>query len=323
LEPVREGLSHEGKLYALPFYAESSMTFYRTDLFEKAGIRMPEEPTWDQIKEFAAKVHDPNGGVYGICLRGKPGWGENMGFVSTLVNSFGGRWFDEDWRPQLDSGAWRDAISFYVDLLRNHGPPDAASNGFNENRALFAEGRCGIWVDATVAAGMLFDPERSKVVGKVGFAQAPTARTDKGSHWLWSWALAIPASSDGQDAALEFIAWATSKDYARLVAEEKGWVAAPAGTRASVMGSEEYRAAAPFAGFVQKAIETADPTDQTLEPAPYDGIQYVDIPEFQSIGTAVGQQVADALTGTTPVDEALDNAQWVTGKVIERARFLE
>jgi sorbitol/mannitol transport system substrate-binding protein len=89
------------------------------------------------------------------------------------------------------------------------------------------------------------------------------------------------------------------------------------------MGSEEYRAAAPFAGFVQKAIETADPTDQTLEPAPYDGIQYVDIPEFQSIGTAVGQQVADALAGTTPVDEALDNAQWVTGKVIERARFLE
>ena len=42
---VREGLSVDGTLYALPFYAESSMTYYRTDLFEQAGLQMPEHPT--------------------------------------------------------------------------------------------------------------------------------------------------------------------------------------------------------------------------------------------------------------------------------------
>ena len=59
LKPVREGLSYDGKLYALPFYAESSMLFYRKDLFEQAGIEVPEQPTWQQVKEWAAQLHDP------------------------------------------------------------------------------------------------------------------------------------------------------------------------------------------------------------------------------------------------------------------------
>ena len=158
LKPVREGLSYDGKLYALPFYAESSMLFYRKDLFEQAGIKVPEQPTWQQVKEWAAKLHDPDNEVYGICLRGKPGWGENMAFVTTLVNTFGGQWFDNDWNTTINTPEWNEAVTFYVDLLKNYGPPGASSNGFNENLALFSTGKCAMWVDATVAAGLLFDP---------------------------------------------------------------------------------------------------------------------------------------------------------------------
>src|SRR3546814_793435 len=119
LEPVRNGLSADGTLYAVPFYAESSFTFYRKDLFEQAGLQMPDQPTYDDIGTFAETLHDPANNVYGICLRGKPGWGENMAFVGTLVNTFGGRWFDESWQPQLTSPAWKEAITVYVDLLNN------------------------------------------------------------------------------------------------------------------------------------------------------------------------------------------------------------
>ena len=203
LQSVRDGLSDAGTLYALPFYGESSMTFYRTDLFEKAGIQMPAKPTYEEIAKFAAAVHDPDNEIYGICLRGKIGWGENMAYVSTLVNTFGGRWFDEQWNTALNTPEWKEAIGFYIDLLENYGPPSAIKNGYNENLQLFAQGHCGIWIDATVAAGYLFDPDDSEVADKVGFAAAPVAKTPKGSHWLWSWALAIPNSSKAPDARLE------------------------------------------------------------------------------------------------------------------------
>src|SRR5690606_8663889 len=166
---VRNGLSHDGKLYALPFYAESQMTFYRTDLFEAAGVTMPEQPTWADIDQLAAKVHAPDKGVYGMCLRGKPGWGENVGQITPVANSFGARWFDMNWEPQLESAEWKEALTTYVDLLKKYGPPGAASNGYNENLALFADGKCAMWVDATVSAGFLADPKQSNVVGKVGY----------------------------------------------------------------------------------------------------------------------------------------------------------
>ena len=321
LEPVRNGLSYEGTLYALPFYAESTMMYYRTDLFEAAGITLPEQPTYEQVREWAATVHDPDNEVFGICLRGKPGWGENMAFVSTLVNTFGGQWFDMDWTPTIDSPEWTEAITFYVDLLNEYGPPGASSNGFNENLALFSTGKCAMWIDATVAAGMLSNPEQSQVVETLGFAPTPVAVTPKGSHWLWSWALAIPASSDNPEAAQTFITWATSKEYVELVAADRGWVSVPPGTRASTHTNPEYTDAAPFAGLVLAAIESADPIDNTLNPSPYNGIQYVGIPGFQAIGTQVGQTIAAALTGQMSVEQALQTAQRSTERTMRQAGY--
>lgn len=322
LKSVREGLSHEGTLYALPFYAESSMTFYRQDLFEKAGLTMPEEPTWDQIKEFAAKLHDPDNDVYGICLRGKPGWGENMALISTMVNAYGGRWFDEDWNPEINSPEWKQAISTYVELLNQYGPPGASSNGFNENLVLFAGGKCALWVDATVAAGLVFNPDESQVADKVSFARAPTGPASvSGSQWLWAWSLAIPKSSDAPEAAKEFILWATSKDYIKLVGEQVGWTSVPPGTRQSTYDNPKYTEAAPFAPLVLEAIQTADPTKPSAKPVPYTGVQYVGIPEFQSIGTQVGQTIASVLAGQVSVDQALQSAQASVSRTMRQAGY--
>ena len=323
LKPVREGLSNDGKLYAVPFYAESSMLYYRRDLFDQAGITVPEQPTYPQVREWASKIHNPGQGVYGICLRGKPGWGENMAFLSTLVNTYGGRWFDMQWQPTINTPAWKEAVSFYVDLMNNYGPPGASSNGFNENLALFSTGKCGMWVDATVAAGLLSNPKESQVYDKVGFARAPIEEYPNGSNWLWAWALAVPKTSKSPEAAQKFIAWATSKEYIQLVADENGWVAVPPGTRTSTYTNPNYQKAAPFAPIVLRSIQSADITRPSAEPTPYKGVQYVDIPEFQAIGSQVGQTIAAALTNNISVDQALQRSQTSTERFMKHTGYIE
>jgi len=320
LPAMRQGLSVDGKLYAAPFYGESSMLMYRKDLADKAGVKLPERPTWEQVKDLAAKIHNPPS-VYGICLRGKPGWGDNMAFLTTLVNTNGGQWFDMTWHPQLESKPWKDAINFYVDLLKKYGPPGSAANSFNEILALFNEGKCGMWVDATIAASFISDPKQSKVADKVAFAQAPTAVTPKGANWLWAWALAIPAGSKNQETAQKFIAWATSKEYINLVGKEAGWGSIPTGTRKSTYANAEFLKAAKFATAEKKAIDTANPNDSTLPKSPYVGVQFAAIPEFQAIGIAVGQQMSAALAGKTSVDQALKTSQTAADREMKKAGY--
>jgi sorbitol/mannitol transport system substrate-binding protein len=321
VKTARDGLSYNGQLYALPFYVESSMTYYRKDLFQAAGLKMPDQPTYDQIKQFADKLTDKSKGQYGICLRGKAGWGENMAFVSTVVNTYGGRWFDENWKAQLDTPEWQKAVGFYADLLKTDGPPGASSNGFNENLTLMSSGKCAMWIDATVAAGMLYNKSQSQVADKIGFAAAPVAVTPKGSHWLWSWSLAIPKTSKSQDAAKKFIAWATSKEYIEMVGKDEGWASVPPGTRKSTYARPEYKQAAPFGDFVLKAIESADPNDASLKKVPYSGIQFVGIPEFQSFGTVVGQSISGVVAGQTTVDAALKAGNATADRAVKQAGY--
>ncbi|MEO1793258.1 MAG: sugar ABC transporter substrate-binding protein, partial [Pseudomonadota bacterium] len=216
LPAIRGGLTVDGNLYAAPFYGESSMVMYRADLMEKAGMKMPDKPTWEFIRKAAKAMTDKDNGVFGICLRGKAGWGENMAFLTATANSFGAKWFDMNWKPQFDSEPWKKTLNFYIDMMKESGPPGASSNGFNENLALFQSGKCGMWIDATVAASFVTNPKDSQVADKVGFALAPDTGLGKRGNWLWAWSLAIPAGTKKQEAAKKFIAWATSKDYLEL-----------------------------------------------------------------------------------------------------------
>jgi polyol transport system substrate-binding protein len=316
---LRDGLSYDGKLYALPFNGESSMLMYRKDLFEAKGLKVPEQATYDDIKKFAEALSDKGKGIYGITLRGKPGWGENMAYVTTLVNTFGGAYFDMEWHATIDTPEWKNAITYYVDLMKAFGPPGATSNGFNENLTIFATGKAAMWIDATSGAGPLFDPKESQVSDKVAFANAPIQKTPNGAHWLWSWAFAIPKSSKVAEAAEKFALWATSKEYAKLVAAETGWATVPPGTRKSLYDNPEYQKTAPFASVTLHAMQTADPTNPAIRPVPYTGVQFVGIPEFQSFGTVVGQNVAGALAGKMTVDQALKASQAAANKAVKQA----
>jgi sorbitol/mannitol transport system substrate-binding protein len=320
---LRDGLSYDGKLVALPFYGESSFLMYRKDLFEQKGLKMPDQPTYDDIAKFAAALNDKDHGFYGLALRGQPGWGENMATVDTMANSFGASWFDMQWHPTLDTAAWKNALSTYVDLVKKYGPPGVTANGFNENLTLFSSGKAAMWIDATVAGGILENPKNSQVVGKVGYAPAPIAVTPNGSHWLWSWAFAIPSKAKNAEGAKKFAAWATSKEYIQLVADDLGWASVPPGTRKSTYENPEYQKKAPFAEATLKAMQTADPTNPCVQKVPYTGITFVGIPEFQSLGTTVGQNVAGLVTGKTSLEQTLKLNQNEAERVMKQAGYLK
>ncbi|MDC9527332.1 sugar ABC transporter substrate-binding protein [Pseudoalteromonas sp. Angola-30] len=321
LPAIRSGLTIDNKLYAAPFYGESSMVMYRTDLMEKAGLEMPNAPTWSFIQKSAKAMTNKDEGVYGLCLRGKAGWGENVALITSMANSFGARWFDENWKPQFNTPEWKATLQYYVDVMKESGPAGSSANGFNENLALFQTGKCGIWIDATVAGAFVTNKKDSEVADKVGFALAPDIGLGKRGNWLWSWTLAIPSSSKKSDAAMKFISWATSKEYSQLVADNKGWAKVPPGTRASLYENEQYMNAAPFAQITLDSINSADPKNPTVKPVPYVGIQFVAIPEFQGIGTAVGQQFSAALTGQMTVEQALNTSQRLVERTMRKARY--
>lgn len=321
LPAIRSGLTVNDKLYAAPFYGESSMVMYRTDLMAKAGLTMPKAPSWDFIRKAAKAMISKEDGVYGMCLRGKAGWGENIALITSMANSFGARWFDENWKPQFNTPEWEKTLQYYVDVMNESGPAGSSANGFNENLALFQTGKCGIWIDATVAGAFVTNKTDSEVADKVSFALAPDNGLGKRGNWLWSWTLAIPSSSKKQDAAMKFISWATSKEYTQLVADKKGWAKVPPGTRKSLYSNSQYMEAAPFAQITLDSIETADPKNPTVKPVPYVGIQFVAIPEFQGIGTAVGQQFSAALTGQMTVKQALSSSQRLVERAMRKARY--
>ncbi len=320
LPAMRGGLSYDGTLYAAPFYGESSMIMYRTDLMEAAGLTMPDAPTWDFVAEAARAMTDKDNEIYGVCLRGKAGWGENMAFLTATSNAFGARWFDENWQAQFDQPAWKETLSFYIDLMNDAGPPGASTNGFNENLSLFQQGKCGMWIDATVAASFVTNPADSTVADQVGFALAPDTGLGKRGNWLWAWALAIPGGTQKEAAAKEFIQWATSKEYLELVASREGWANVPPGSRTSLYENPEY-AAVPFAKMTLDSINSADPLNPTVDPVPYVGVQFVAIPEFAGIASEVGQEFSAALAGQQSVDEALAKAQALTTDAMEAAGY--
>ena len=322
LPAIAGGLTVDGKLYAAPFYGESSMVMYRKDLMEKAGLKMPDAPTWDFIAGAAKKMTDKAAGVSGICLRGKAGWGENMAFLTAMANSFGARWFDEKWHPQFDQPEWKNSITFYMNMMKESGPAGASGNGFSENLALFQSGKCGMWIDATVAASFVSDPKASQVADKVGYALAPDTGLGKRGNWLWAWSLGIPAGTKNADAAQKFVGWATSKHYLELVAAKEGWANVPPGTRTSLYANPEY-AKVPFAKMTLDSINSADPTKPTVKPVPYVGVQFVAIPEFQGIGTKDGEIFSSVLAGQTSIDDGLKQAQDFTTTEMTKAGYIK
>lgn len=306
LPAIREAVSHDGKLFAVPFYGESSLLMYNKEVLDAAGVTMPAEPTWQEVAEAAARVDTPD--MAGICMRGKPGWGDLFAPLTTVVQTFGGNWYDGDWNATVDTPEWREAITFYKEMLDASGQSDPVSYSFNECLTALKEQKAAMWADASVAASIL-EADDSPVKGKMGYAHMPVMETEE-SGWLWSWNLAIPTSTKHQEAAEDFVKWATSKEYIQLVGETLGWSLVPPGSRTSTYQIPEYQqAASAYGDLTLEVMTSVDPTQPGVQPQPWVGIQYVSIPEFQDVGNQCAQLVADYLANRTSVDDALADCQ--------------
>jgi sorbitol/mannitol transport system substrate-binding protein len=312
LPPVASSLSYQSGLYSVPFYGESSMLYYRKSMLKAAGITMPQHPTWAQVAAAAAKLNKP-GQVAGICLRGQEGWGENLATLDTVINTYGGSWYNSQWQPQLTSAATQKAVNFYVNLVRKDGEPGAASDGFTELLTLYQQSKCAMWYDSTVAASSLSASQA--IFADTGYAFAPVEKTPA-SGWLYTWSLGIPKDSANQAAAWKFVSWATSKPYLQMVGKKFGWAAVPPGSRTSTYALPQYQqAASAFAGITLKSIDSVNQAKATVPKVPYVGIQFVDIPQFEDLGTTVSQQIAGAIAGTESVSKALATSQSDAGPV--------
>ncbi|MFF2503498.1 ABC transporter substrate-binding protein [Streptomyces sp. NPDC058067] len=320
LEPLRESLTaQDGKLYAEPFYGESSFLMYRKDVFDKKGLKMPDKPTWQQVARLAAQADGAEKGMKGICLRGLPGWGEVMAPLTTVVNTFGGTWFTKDWKAQLTSPEFTKATKFYVDLVRKHGEAGAPQAGYAECLNNMTQGKTAMWYDATAGAGSL-EAADSPVRGKIGYVQAPVEKTES-SGWLYTWAWGMQKASKKTDQAWKFIAWASGKKYEELVGRQTGWPSVPAGKRASTYANPGYRKdAGAFADVTLQAISSTDPRHPGVQPRPAPGIQFVGIPEFTDLGTKVSQEISAAIAGRQSVTQALAKSQALAEKVAGEQR---
>src|SRR6266550_118664 len=313
LKPIAKSLTGpDGKIYGEPFYGESSFLMYRKDVFAAKGLTVPDHPTWDQVADMAAKVDNAQPGMRGICLRGQPGWGQLFAPLTTVVNTFGGTWFTQDWQAQVNSPAFTEATRFYVDLVRAHGEAGAPQAGFTECLNNTVQGNVAMWYDATSAAGSL-EAADSPVRGKMGYTAAPVVQT-KSSGWLYAWSWSIQQASQKKDNAWKFISWASSRQYEELVGGQLGWSRVPAGKRASTYENPQYlKQASAFAEPTRSAIESADPRNPGVQPRPAIGIQFIDIPEFTDLATQVSQYVSSAIAGQMSVDAALDRGQGLAG----------
>jgi sorbitol/mannitol transport system substrate-binding protein len=317
---IRKGLELDGKLYAAPFYGESSALMYRKDILQKAGVTLPDKPTWDEVADAAKKVHNPPN-QFGICLRGLPGWGEQLAPLNTVINTFGGRWYDETWKAQLDAPESAAAIKFYVDTVKTAGEPGATQAGFTECETLMVQGKVGMWYDATSGADLVFDPKQNPNAANMGMAYAPTKEKPY-SGWLWAWAFAMESNSKNKPAAYEFMKWATSKDYVNLVAQKSGWGAVPSGARKSTYDQAGYKDYAKgFAAVTLDSIENADPSHPTVKPVPYTGVQFVQIPEFVDLGTRVSQEFAAAIAGQQSTDDAIKKGNDYANQVAKQGGY--
>ena len=317
---VRTGLSVDDKLYASPFYAESSFLMYRKDLLEKAGLEMPAQPTWQQVADIARKMDSDE--MAGICLRGKPGWGDLGAAFTTVLNTFGATWWtaNEDGsvgEAQITQPEFKQALEFYTGLIADAGEDDAANASFNECLAQYRDGKVAMWYDATVAAGLL-EADDSPVKGKNGYAPAPVVETDA-SGWLWAWALAIPATTQKQELAWKYIAWATGPDYLKEAGPKVpgGWASIPPGTRKSTYEIPEYQeAASAFAEPTLAAMDSAPIDNPGTTPRPgLPGVQFVGIPEFQDVGNQCTQQFSAVIADRTSIDAALQACQDIASRV--------
>jgi sorbitol/mannitol transport system substrate-binding protein len=312
IKGMLDSVSLDGRAYGIPFYGESSFIMYNKELFAAKGLTMPDEPTWQQIYELAKQIHDPARGIVGFTMRGTPGWGMSGAPFVTMVNAFGGKFFDMQWNATVNTPEQRAAWEMYKKILREAGQQDILSYTYNECIALMASGNCGIYYDATSIAPPL-EASDSSVQGKLGYVMAPHDKLQKNNAWLWNWTMGLnPKTTQAKkEAAFRFMLWATSKEYIqRTITMDPSGSSTPPASRSSTYLLPAY-ASVPYGPMTLKTLEGMDFTKPCLDPVPYVGLQYIAIPEFADAGDIMTRNLADYVVDNISLDEALRRTQQV------------
>ncbi|AJY77664.1 hypothetical protein VN24_11465 [Paenibacillus beijingensis] len=203
----RDITSKDGKVYGIPTMSERTMFFYNTEMFKDAGLSGTPK-TYEELEEYAKKLHDPDNNRYAFAVRGEGNSAVTQ--FAAFLRGFGGD-FIKDGKAAINTPEAIKAFEFYGKLVREYSAPGAISNIWSDSLALFTQGRAAMYIDGDVHYAETEDPESSVVAGKVGFGPFPAGPAGSTPSSIIPWAIGISSGSKHKEASWEFIRWATSK----------------------------------------------------------------------------------------------------------------
>lgn len=281
-----------GSLFGLPYGSETSVLGYRKDIFEKHGLEVPQ--TYEEMLALACEIPQLEPGMGGLASRAASGHHAAHAFLLHL-NPLGGAIFDDNWEPVMNSAegvAAAEALKSIVEC----GPEGATTFGFGEALGSFLAGDTAMYLDTTVVAGQVDDPDKSQVVGNVGWAMHPMG-TERASQ-TGGFGIGIPANAENKEAAFLLMQWLTSREGDKLVA-----LAGGNPSRFSTHANAEVNAVFPHMSTFGEALQHADPDWRPI------------IPTWGKINADLGTTLSEVLTNDLDIQEALDG-------VAERARVI-
>lgn len=303
LKAWRDADSVDGKPYGIPFDGEVTVQVYRKDLYDAKGLRPAE--TYDQLLANAKALHDPNNRMFGLAMRGFAGAGQNMYIYPSILRGFGGSWF-QGGNLVVNSPQAVQALDWYVNALTQYAPPAVRNWNWPDIADAFSQGTIACYLDAHSSAAVITNPEKSKVVGKIGYARWPKGPSGRGVTSIWNWGFPINAtlSERAKRATWLFITWATcAETQARTSWKFTGPGKRSGINRLSQWRSAEFAAAMSDAGhnFIPAALQSLEQdTDVDWRPR---------VPQWPAIGEAMATSIQAALVGQKRSKEALDEAQ--------------
>lgn len=295
-----------GIQYGIPLHLSGTLMFYRKDLFQEAGIDAPAK-TMDELMDQASKLHNPDEEMYGIAMRGMRGAGLNVFIWACFLKSFGGTWFDQNWKPMLDSPEAIESVEFYADILNKYGPPGVSSWEWSKTLAAMQAGNVAIVIDTPAFGISIEDTEKSKTAGLWGYAPQPS-----GPNGItmdpYSWYMSINKNSKHKEAAWLFLTWMTSKEVQTLIGGPAVYV-----SRLSVNNDPEWQKTYPWLAEWQAALmENAKYADPDARPR---------IPEWPEVGDITGAALESVIAQQITAKDAMDDAVERITEVMEEAGY--
>ena len=289
------------RLYGLPFGAETSFLVYRKDLFDKYNIKVPE--TYDEIIEASRFFKENVPGVSGLTMRGASGHHATHAWL-LHASPYGARVFDENWEPAFNSPESIETIEFMKKVVE-YGPDGITGYTQDEEWQAFLQGDAAMYLDASVFAGVVRDPQKSKVVGNVGFAPHPRARTNLSE--TGGFGLAIPKNASNPEAAFLFMQFLTMKETERKIIEAGG-----APFRTSSLNDPELAAKYPEFEALKIQLVNANPDWRPI------------IPEWGEInGPWLGVAINQALTGEKTARQAMEDIVEPVRDIMVRSGYIK